>query len=104
MFRVLDGFNVVSMDYIPYAKGAATAAVNLLRGLSTSTKVAILAVIAFLALIVYLRSRDTAGNNLRRARELHQKAVELHEKGNTGEAAALYQKASECREKAEGQK
>ncbi len=85
------------MSYFSYAKSA-------VKELSTSTKIAILAFLAFLAIIAYLRGRDTAGNNIRRARELHQKAVELHEKGKAEEAAALYKKAAEYREKAEAQK
>ncbi len=92
------------MDYFSYLKSAAEYAINSLIGLSLSKKIAILAVLAFIALIAYLRRRDTAGNNLRRARALHRKALELHEKGETEEATGHYKKAAEYREKAEAQK
>lgn len=92
------------MDYISYAKSAASYAISALKEMGLSKKIAILGVLAFIALIAYLRSRDTPGNNLRRARELHQKAVELNEKGKTGEAESYYKKAADCREKAEAQK
>ncbi len=92
------------MDYASYLKNAAAYAASSLRELSLSKKIAILGVLAFIALILYIRSRDTAGNNLRRARELHQKAVELNEKGKTEEAAEHYRQAEKFREKAEEQK
>ncbi len=92
------------MDYVSYIKKAAAELISTLNGLSMSTKIAILAVLVFLALIVYLRSRDTAKNNLRRAMGLHKKAVELHEKGKTEEATERYRQAEKFREKAEAQK
>lgn len=92
------------MDYAFYVKSAAAHAVSSLRELSSSKKISILAVLAFIALIAYLRSRDALGNNLRKARELHRKAVELNEKGKTEEAALYYKKAADYREKAEAQK
>ncbi len=95
---------MVQTDYFSYAKNAAEYALGLLRELSLSTKITIFAIIAFIALMAYLRRRDTAGNNIRRARELHRKALELHEKGEAEEAAGHYKKASEYREKAEAQK
>jgi len=54
-------------------------------------------------IIYYLRMRDTAGNNVRRARNHHKKGVEHHEKGNEEEASNYYTKANEFREKAEAQ-
>ncbi len=92
------------MDYVSYFKNAAAYAISLLRGLSSSKKIAILAVLAFIALLAYLRNRDTTGNNLRRAREFHRKAVELNEKGKTEEAALYYRKSAGYRERAEAQK
>ena len=92
------------MDYLSYIKNAAEYAISSLRAMSTSKKIAVLCVLAFIALILYLRVRNTAGNNIRRARELHQKAVELNEKGKAEEAASYYQKAADSREKAEAQK
>ncbi len=92
------------MEYLSYVKNTAAYAISSLRELSPSKKIAMLGVLAFIVLILYLRSRNTAGNNLRRARELHQKAVELNEKGKTAEADEHYKQAETFREKAEAQK
>ncbi|MBI2664261.1 hypothetical protein HYX10_02865 [Candidatus Woesearchaeota archaeon] len=55
------------------------------------------------AIMLYLRMRSTAANNMRRARNAHGKAVELHESGNEEEALKHYEKANEFREKAQNE-
>ncbi|MBS3132616.1 hypothetical protein J4470_00610 [Candidatus Woesearchaeota archaeon] len=89
--------------YFRYVRMALLELTDSLKNLNTSTKIAIIAALAFIAVMAYLKARDTASNNMRRARDLHKKAVELHEQGEDDEAAEHYQKASEYREKAEGQ-
>lgn len=90
-----------AQTYLSYVRQAFLEILNSLRNLSTSAKTAILAALIFLAVILYLRTRSTASNNMRKARDLHKKAVELHERGNDEEAVQYYKKSSEYREKAE---
>ena len=64
-------------------------------------KLWIIVALAIAAITLYLRNRDTPGNNTRRARTLHKKAVASHERGDAEEAAEYYRKAAAFREKAE---
>ncbi|MAG15925.1 hypothetical protein CMO88_02595 [Candidatus Woesearchaeota archaeon] len=89
--------------YFGYVKLAIFELFSSLRDLGMSTKLAILAGLVSIALIIYFRTRDTASNNMRRARDLHKKASELHDSGNPQEAEDYYQKANTYREKAETQ-
>jgi len=89
--------------YFSYVRQAFLLMLASLRELNTSTKIAILAALVFISVIAYLRTRDVASNNMRRARDLHKKAVELHEQGKDEESARLYSKSNEYREKAEEQ-
>jgi len=89
--------------YFGYVQLAFLEMFSSLRGLGISLKLAILAGLVFIAILIYLRTRDTSSNNMRRARDFHKKAIELHEKGDDGRAAEHYQKANEYREKGESQ-
>jgi len=75
---------------------------SLLRPGSPVQTVAIAGVVGA-RIIYYLRMRDTVGNNMRRARNHHEKGVKHHEKGNEEEASSYYKKANEFREKTEAQ-
>ncbi len=89
--------------YIGYIQAALAELMGSLRQLSTSAKIAIVASILLGAFLLYLRARDTAENNIRRARNFHKKALEFHEKGNEEEAQKYYDMASQYREKATSQ-
>ena len=62
-----------------------------------------LAAIAIVAITLYLRNRDTPGNNIRRARMLHKKGLVSHERGDAEAASEYYVRAAAFREKVEGQ-
>jgi hypothetical protein len=87
--------------YIGYMRAGLFELIDSLRQLSIPAKLAILASLAFGGLLLYLRTRDTPANNLRKARGLHRKAVELHEHGKEEKAAQYYAQASQLRQKAE---
>ena len=89
--------------YFGYVKSAVIELIDQVKNLTFPVKIAILIFLVILGVAVYLRTRDTGFNNMRRARQLHEKAVKKHEKGNTEGAAKHYQRASEYREKAEDQ-
>ena len=89
--------------YLSYVRQAFFEIFTTLRSLNNSVKLAILAGLVFIAIIIYLRTKDTMSNNMRRARGLHKRALELHEQGKDEESAKLYQKANTYREKGEGQ-
>ena len=55
------------------------------------------------AVVLFMRARDNAANNFRRARALHTKASEMHEKGDEDDAKLLFEKSNYHREKAYGQ-
>lgn len=73
-----------------------------LGGMPVAAKLALLAVFVAAAFIVFSRTRDSASNNLRKARSLHERATALHEKGREEEARLLFEKSSYHREKAAG--
>lgn len=89
--------------YFGYIGSAFSELITSLQALNTSMKLSILAAFVFIVILFYVRTRDTTSNNIRKARDLHKKAVELHEKGEGGAAAEYYTKANEQREKAEVQ-
>ncbi len=68
-------------------------------GLPTLPKVVIGLVAVALIFLIFSRLRNTAFNNVRRARALHEKAVALHESGREDEAKALFEKSNYYREK-----
>ncbi len=55
------------------------------------------------AIFIFLRTRNTPSNNLRRAQSLHARATALHEKGQEDEARILFEKSNYYREKANGE-
>ena len=89
--------------YFGNGKAAMSEIISLLTKCNSSVKVAVLAAAIFVALLFYLRQRDIRSNNVRKAREYHQKGVKLHEKGKEDAATVQYQKANEFREKADTQ-
>ena len=78
--------------------------VNSLAALITSLPLAakIAAGIIALAAVIslFMRLRDTLGNNLRKAKSLHEEATALHEQGQEDEAKLLFEKANYYREHA----
>ena len=82
------------------ALGIATGAIASAAALPLLTKIGIGALILAIALLLYLRLRDSADNNLRTAKALHEKASALHEQGQEDEAKLLFEKANYHREKA----
>lgn len=87
--------------YFGYMQAGAVELIGSLRQLSMSAKAAILVSLSVGAALLYLRTRDTPANNLRKARGMHRKAVGLHEKGSDEEAAKYYALAAQLRQKAE---
>ena len=63
-------------------------------------KIFVLAVAAVAVIFAFNRLKDSAANNLRAARELHEEATELHESGNEEEAKVVFEKSNYHREKA----
>jgi hypothetical protein len=76
---------------------------NYVLGISTTAKVGLLLTLLFIAVIMFVRMKDSPSNNLRKAREMHDKAVKLHSEGKNEEAQASYSKADSYREKAQEQ-
>ena len=72
-------------------------------GSSFSLKIWIVAAFAIAGITLYLRNRDTPGNNIRRARAFHRKGMTSHERGDGEEASEYYRKSAAFREKAEVQ-
>lgn len=81
-------------------KATVKAAFGLFDSLPTLAKVAILAIVAVAVMFAFSRLRNTASNNLRRARELHEQAALLHESGDEEEAKLLLERSNYNREKA----
>ncbi|MBI2176273.1 hypothetical protein HYU40_02895 [Candidatus Woesearchaeota archaeon] len=63
-------------------------------------KVVVLVIALAAVIFIFSRLRDNAANNLRKAKELHEHASELHEAGNEEEAKLIFEKSSYHREKA----
>jgi hypothetical protein len=76
---------------------------NYVLGVSTTAKVGLLLTLLFIAIIIFIRMKDSPSNNLRKAREMHDRAVKLHSEGKDEEAQASYSKADSYREKAQEQ-
>ncbi|MBI2136895.1 hypothetical protein HYU12_00035 [Candidatus Woesearchaeota archaeon] len=87
--------------YTGYVRQAFLEMLASARDMSVSAKLSIIAGAAIIAAMLYLRMRDTPANNLRKAREMHNKAVEHHKKGEHEKSAQYYQKAQQYRAKAE---
>ncbi len=66
-------------------------------------KAAILVIVAVAVIFILRRLQDSASNSLRKARELHEQASGLHEKGDEEGAKLLFEKSDYHREKAYGQ-
>ncbi len=69
-------------------------------GLPLLARLFILAVAVAAIVLAFNRLRDSAANNLRTAKDLHEEASELHEKGEEDKAKALLEKSNYHREKA----
>ena len=63
-------------------------------------KIAALIAIAAFVIFIFVRMKDNAANNLRRAKSLHEEASALHEGGNEEEARLRFEKSNYLREKA----
>ena len=69
-------------------------------GLPLLAKLFILAVAAAAVILAFNRLKDSAANNLRTAKDLHEEASVLNEKGEEDKAKALLDKSNYYREKA----
>ena len=87
--------------YTGYVRQAFSEMLVSVREMSVSARLSIIAGAAIIAALIYLRTRDTKANNLRKAREMHNKALEQHQKGEYEKSAQYYQKAQQYRAKAE---
>lgn len=63
-------------------------------------KVVVLVIAVAVVIFILGRLKDSAANNLRRAKGLHEQASELHEAGNEEEAKLMFEKSNYHREKA----
>ena len=77
--------------------------VDTLINMSLTGKISLIVAAGLIIIALYLRYRDNAGNNFKKAREHHKKAIELHGQGREDDANKHYQAANEFREKAEEQ-
>lgn len=73
---------------------------GILSSLPLAAKIAVAVIVLVAVVSLFVRLRNSMGNNLRRANALHEEATALHEKGQEEEAKLLFEKANYYREHA----